>query len=251
MSFKESIRHKLVSFEEFASRKVSWQRIKEVAELVWLNLKAQGADFVEYLRVLYRYYWRMSYVKVDAYLVASYLCYDPFGISKRFLMKRGDKDIYTYGETPLTTLETIAKECRLTKSDVVFEQGCGRGRTCFWLREFVGCRVVGVEQIPEFVTRANHVAAKFGIKGVEFRNEDMLQTDLTEATAIYLYGTCLEKTFIEKLIKKFEKLPAGTKIITISFALQEFAHKPVFEMMNRFPVKFNWGTTDAYLQIKK
>ena len=143
-------------------------------------------------------------------------------------MKRGDKDIYTYGETPLTTLETIAKECRLTgKADVVFELGCGRARTCFWLHEFVECHVVGVEQIPEFVTRANHVAVKFGVQGVEFRNEDMLQTDLTGATVLYLYGTCLEKTFIEKLIKKFEKLPSGTKIITISFALEEFAHKPV------------------------
>ena len=39
MSVKESFKRKL----ELASNKVSWQRIKEVAELVWLNLKAQGA----------------------------------------------------------------------------------------------------------------------------------------------------------------------------------------------------------------
>lgn len=250
MSIKQSIKQKLASLES-VGQKVSWSRIKEVAALVWLNAKVQGIDFVEYMRVLYRYYWRMPFVKIDAYLVASYLCYNPFHISKRFLLKRGDKEIYAYGETPLTTLEKIATECRLTKSDVVFELGCGRGRTCFWLRTFIGCRVVGVEQIPEFITRANHIVSKFHVEGVEFRQEDMLQTDLTGATAIYLYGTCLEKPFIEKLIKKFERLPAGTKIITISFPLQEYADKLSFETMKRFPVQFNWGTTDAYLQIKK
>lgn len=251
MSFKQSVKQKLSSLEESVSQHISWPRIKEVTELLWLNVKAQGVDFVEHLRVLYRYYWRMPYVKVDAYLVASYLCYNPFHISKRFLLKRGDKDVYAYGETPLTTLEAIANECRLTKSDVVFELGCGRGRTCFWLHYFIGCRVVGVEQIPEFISRANHMVTKFHVDGVEFRQEDMLQTDLTGATTIYLYGTCLDKVFIQKLIKKFETLPAGTKIITISFPLQEFAGQLSFETMKRFPVKFNWGTTDAYLQIKK
>lgn len=240
-----------MSFISSLTSKLSWERTREISELVWLNLKAQTADFAEYLRVVYRYYWNLLYVKTDAYLVGSYLCNDPFGISKRFLMKRGDKDIYAYGETPLTSLDKIAKECRLNSSDVVFELGCGRGRTCFWLHQFVGCHVVGVEQIPQFVSRANHVKNKFHLEGVDFRQEDMLQTDLTGATAIYLYGTCLEKPFLQKLTKKLEKLPSGTKVITVSYPLDDYADKPLFEVMNRFPVKFNWGTTDVYLQIKK
>lgn len=250
MSFKHPLKQKLASLEG-TSHKFSWTGFKELAELVWLNAKSECVDFAEYMRVLYRYYWRMPFVKIDAYLVTSYLCYNPFDISKRFLLKRGDNEIYAYGETPLTTLESIANECRLTKADIVFELGCGRGRTCFWLRYFTGCHVVGVEQIPEFITRANHIVNKFHVEGVEFRQEDMLKTDLTGASVIYLYGTCLDKLFIEKMIKKFEKLPAGTKIITISFPLQEYSDKLLFETMKRFPVKFNWGSTDAYLQIKK
>lgn len=226
-------------------------KVKETTELVWLNVKVQAIDFAEYLRTVYRYYWDKPFNKVDAYLVGSYLVNDPFGISKRFLKNRGDKEIYAYGETPLSSLEQIAKECRLTPSDLLFELGCGRGRTCFWLHQFIGCRVVGIEQIPDFVERANHIKDKFHVEGVEFRQGDMLDADLTGATAIYLYGTCLERPFLAKLVKKLEKLPSGTKVITVSYPLADYSDKSVFEVMKRFPVKFNWGTTDVYLQIKK
>jgi len=229
----------------------SWSRIKEMSELLWLNLKVSTIDLIEYLRVIYRYYWTKSFIQVDAYLVGSYLFNNPFGISKEFLKRRGDQEVYAYGETPLTSLEQISKECRLNASDMVFELGCGRGRTCFWLHQYIGCRVVGIEQIPEFIQRANRIKDKFHVAGVEFREGDMLQADLTGVTAIYLFGTCLDRPFIEKLAKKFEKLPSGTKIITVSFPITEYTDKPVFEVMKRFPVKFNWGTTDAFLQIKK
>ncbi len=41
-------------------------------------------------------------------------------------------------------MDVIARECGIQKEDVVFELGCGRGRTCFWLNTFIGCKVVGI-----------------------------------------------------------------------------------------------------------
>ncbi len=66
-------------------------------------------------------------------------------------------------ETPLTSLEVIARECQLSVRDVVFELGCGRGRTCFWLNQFIGCAVIGIDYVPAFIEKALKVKRRFHI----------------------------------------------------------------------------------------
>lgn len=232
-------------------RKMTYMDIKEYLDLFWINLVVKKRNFVDFLKVVGKYYPTFSFFKKDMSLLLTYLFDNPFAISKRFLIKKGEKDVYAYGETPLTTLDFIAKECRLSSDDTVFELGCGRGRSCFWLNQFIGCKVVGVEIIPDFIERAERVKRKLKVQNIEFRNEDMLNTDFKGATVLYLYGTCLEEEFIKRLINRFKSLPTGTKIITVSYSLPEFTHEPVFEIMKRFPAKFTWGTADVYLQIKK
>lgn len=230
---------------------ISKSLIKEYIGLFWINLKTQLKNLGDFFKVAIRYYPRWSYAKVDGSLLLTYLFDNPFTISKRFLMKRGAKDVYAYGETPLATMEFIAKECGLKNTDTVFELGSGRGRTCFWLREFVGCRVVGVEYIPEFAERATRVANKLRLNKIEFRQEDFLETDFQEATVFYLYGTCYDESFIRKLIDKLKTCPSGTKIISVSYPLSDYTAGNEFEVMKRFPAEFTWGSGDVYLQVRK
>lgn len=225
-------------------------KLKEYIELFFLRLKVSFINLIEYIRVVTHYYSRYSFLKIDGYLIFSYLFHNPFNMSKRFLLQKGETDIYTYGETPLTTLELIAKECRITKDDKVFELGCGRGRTCFWLNQFIGCEVVGIDYVPEFIRRANVVKEKFHLNRVEFRLEDFAQSDLSGATVIYLYGTCYSPSFIQHLASHFESLPKGSKLITVSYPLKEYAGDSSYKVMNRFPARFTWGEADVYLQIK-
>lgn len=225
---------------------------KDYLELTWLFVKVKCINFIDYCHVVANYYSNFTFLKIDSYLLFSYLFDNPFAMSKRFLLDKGASDLHAYGETPLTTLEEVASECRLLPSDTVFELGCGRGRTCFWLREFIGCSVVGVEYVPEFVQRANQVKAKFDLDSrIQFRQEDFLMTDLSQATVIYLYGTCLTRSFIEVLANRFESLPVGTKIITVSYPLSDYTSSGAFETMKRFPARFTWGIADIYLQIRK
>lgn len=224
---------------------------KEYLELTWLNFKVSIKNFFEFLKVASHYYSNKSFAKIDLFLLISYLFQNPFTISKRFLQKKGESNIYAYGETPLTTLENISKECRITASDVVYELGCGRGRTCFWLNSFIGCHVVGIEYISEFVERANEVKAKFQVDDVEFRKEDMFKTDLSKATVLYLYGTCLEEPQIQQIIENCKKMAPGSKIITISYPLTDYTKEPLFEVMKRFEASFPWGVTDVYLHVRK
>lgn len=237
--------------------KISSANIKEYAQLFWINLLVQKRNFVEFAKIVSHYYLNPVFRKIDLELLRTYLFNNPFTISKRFLQNRGEENVYAYGETPLTTMERIVKECKISSKDTVFELGCGRGRTCFWLHSFVGCRVVGIEYLPEFVNRANQIKNKFQIENIDFRVVDMLHADYTGATVIYLYGTCLEDDFIQKLIARLKKLPSGTKIITVSYSLAEYLDSnslsslPEFEVMKRFPARYTWGEAEVYLQIKK
>ncbi len=228
----------------------AFSSVQEYFQLLGLNILVHCRNFWEFLRVASRYYSNNQFRRIDLSLLTSYFLNSPFAISKEFLKKKGERDLYAYGETPLTTLEYIANNCQINASDVVFELGCGRGRTCFWLNAFKGCRVVGVDFVPVFVERANEIKSKYQVKNVEFRLQDMMLTDLSGATVIYLYGTSLNDGSIKKLIERFKTLPAGTKIITVSYPLSDYVQEQ-FEVMSRFQARFPWGEADIYLNIKR
>jgi hypothetical protein len=227
------------------------KRIAEFFELLWLQFKVQTRNFSDFTQSVIHYYSNGLFAKLDIALILTYLFKNPYTISQRFLKARGERDIYAYGETPLTTLDFIAKECRITSKDTVFELGCGRGRTSFWLYSFIKCSVVGVDFVGDFIKRAQHISKSYELKGIEFRNENMIDTDFKGATIIYLYGTCLDDDFIRKLAQKFVLLPAGTKIITVSYPLTDYANKEDFEVMKCFPAQFTWGSADVYLNYRK
>jgi protein-L-isoaspartate O-methyltransferase len=134
---------------------------------------------------------------------------------------------------------------------VVVELGCGRGRTCFWLNQFIGCRVIGIEYVPTFIEKARHVQEKQGISGVTFRLEDLFHTDLQGATTVYLYASCFSPEEIDRLIEQFSRLPDGTKIITVSYALTDYQPSAPFQLIKQFPARFTWGTAVVFLQIKE
>jgi len=217
-------------------------------QLFWIKMVVAYRNMIEFMRVVARYYPNREFGRLDRYLLRNYLLVNPYKISKQFLLEKKESQVNVYGETPLTTLELIATECNIQSDDVVYELGSGRARTCFWLRFFIGCRVVGIEQVPTFVKISQHVRRRFGVKGVKFMYQDFLDADYTEASVIYFYGTCSETSFIRQLINKLKKLPTGTKIITISYPLANDADPPLFKLIKNFPAKFTWGEAMVYLQ---
>lgn len=217
----------------------------EFLQLLWLNLVVKKRNLVEFVRVVWRYYRSWRFLRIDTSLIFSYLFCSPFKISKNFLLKRREEDIYAYGETPLTTMDFIAKECQINAEDVFYELGSGRGRTCFWMRHFIQCHVVGIEYIPTFVQQALKIQQHFEMSQLEFRLKDMRKDDYADATVVYLYGTCLDEKFIRKLIKKFKQLPPETKYITVSYPLTDYS--PDFIIEKQFEAAFTWGKTTVYL----
>lgn len=192
------------------------------------------------LKTIFRYWRKPKFALVDASLLLSYFFKSPYRIAREY------NDTEPYGETPLTTLDAIVQHCPIGPHDIAYELGSGRGRACFWLALYKGYNTVGVEYIPTFVVKAQKLAQFFGIKTIEFRAEDILTTNLKNATWIYLFGSALPDVSIIKLCSRLEKLKPGTKIITISYPLTAYTSSKKIALKSTLDLEFSWGTTQVY-----
>ncbi len=199
-------------------------------------------NFVDLLKTISLYYRKPKFALVDIALLLSYFFKSPYRIGREF------KASEPYGETPLATLDAILKHCPIGPDDVAYELGSGRGRACFWLSLYKGYNTVGIEYIPTFVERAQKLAGFFNVKNVDFRCEDILTADLSEATWIYLFGSALPDETITKLTKRLEMLKPGTKIISISYPVTAYTDNENIVVTNTIDVTFPWGETTAYIQ---
>jgi len=216
------------------------KRLFDTVKYAWIDWRLQK-------EVKERFYTDPEFAKIDKALLTAYVFKNPYTVSKNYLKKHREKEIHTYGETPLITYEAIAKEVDLKSSDIVLELGSGRGRGALFLHYFYHCNVIGIEKIPQFVKLSRHLVQKHHLEGVSFICADMLQANIPEATVIYLYGTCLKDQEVTSLVQRLKTLPKGTKIITISYPLTDYDEN-VFYIEKSFTVFFPWGETDAYIQ---
>jgi SAM-dependent methyltransferase len=223
----------------------------ELLRLLWLRLAVMWRNGIEFCRDVWRFYGNPGFRKVDLAIIRKYILRNPYRLCRKYLQQIGLEDPYLYGETPLTTLQHIVDECDIKQDDVVYELGCGRGRGCFWLNAFVKCRVVGIELVPIFVDIAEQVRKRYDVKDVEFQCGDIREFNYENASVIYMYGTCFDDEFIVQLIDCLSKVPKGTKIITVSYALTEYTKKPLFEVIKTFPAKYTWGEAEVFLQVRK
>lgn len=207
--------------------------------MIMLHLRVAFFHLVEKIKVLLLY---PSYRTTELLFSFLSLFSNPYAISKRFLREKGAADLYTYGETPLTTWDKIAKECGLFSTDCVFDLGCGRGKALFWLTQEVGCRAVGVEIIPTFILQAKRLQKWLRSDLVTFHHGDMREIDLTLATFIYIDGLFLDEILWKELLEKFSQLRKGTKIVTTSEPLPA-----PFCCVKEFEGRYAWGTTTLYL----
>lgn len=219
--------------------------MKEFFSLLLLNLKVKALAVIEEVKVLYKY---PSFTSWDMKLASYYLRSGAFAISKLFHLKRKDKEIYVYGETPLTSLAEITKQAELTSQDTFFDLGMGRGRGCLFVRKFAKCHVVGVEIIPEFIKHANQIKNFFNIERLDFVQADIVDADFVGGTVFYIYGNFLDDKTLQKIAKKFNDLPQGTKIITVSFPITDYTSK--YEIIKCFPAHFPWGWGEVFICVR-
>ncbi|MCY3974176.1 MAG: methyltransferase domain-containing protein [Simkaniaceae bacterium] len=205
-------------------------------------------DMKESMLIGRTYYLDTRFARMDRALLRRYIFLSPYRISKRYLKKHKANDLYTYGETPLRTMEAIAKKVGIRPTDRVLDLGSGRGRAALFLTHFYNCTVIGIERIPQFVKLASHVAEKFRLERSSFIHADFLKADWPRVNVIYLYGLCCDKKEIRGIIRQLKTSQKKVRIITIGYPLEEYDKEESFTTTDTFPASFNWGEGEAFLQ---
>lgn len=198
--------------------------------------------FFYQLHTLRHFYRRPRFALLDLSFGLIALFSNPYRTCRKFLEKKGDLNPF-YGETPPITLQRLASLANLTSSDHWIELGSGRGKGCFWISEFIGCRVTGIEWIPQFIHTSRFFQRLLRYKQLDFQCQEMEKADFSKPAVVYLYGTCLLESQVDFLTQKLEALPQGSRILTISYPLSS----KKFSLQKSIPVSFPWGITRAYL----
>ena len=117
--------------------------------------------------------------------------------------------------TPQEVVDAMLQMANLTSKDVVYDLGSGDGRIPITAAQKYGARGIGIDINPERIKEANDNLAKANVGDkVRFLNQDLFETDLSEATVITLY---LLPSLNVKLMPKLKQLKPGTRIVSHSF----------------------------------
>lgn len=126
------------------------------------------------------------------------------------------QNLAPYVPTPQDVVDRMLELAQVTKSDVVYDIGCGDGRIVITAAKKYGARGVGIDIDPARIAEARAHAVKEGVAGlVEFREQDALQADVAPASVVML---SLLPSFNLKLRPMLTKqLKPGARIVSLQF----------------------------------
>ena len=127
-----------------------------------------------------------------------------------------------YVQTPTEVVGEMLRLARVDRSDVVYDLGSGDGRLVIAAARDFHARGVGIEIDPKLVTLSVESARRAGVGDrVSFREGDLFQADLSDATVVTLYlSTALNLRLRPKLLRE---LRPGARIVSHTFAMGDWS----------------------------
>ena len=123
--------------------------------------------------------------------------------------------------TPQSVVEQMLELANVKPGDVVYDLGCGDGRVVIAAAKQDGVRAVGIDIDPERIKQSMENARKAGVEDrVSFRNEDLFEADIGEATVVTLY--LLHSLNLKLRPKLWEELKPGTRIVSHNFGMGDW-----------------------------
>ncbi|MDX2243525.1 MAG: class I SAM-dependent methyltransferase [Leptolyngbyaceae cyanobacterium bins.302] len=137
-----------------------------------------------------------------------------------------------YIPTPVPVVNEMLRLANVTSKDVVYDLGSGDGRIVITAAEQRGARGIGIDINPERIQEANENAQKAGVADrVEFRQQDLFQTDFREATVVTLY--LLPELNLKLRPKLLRELKPGTRIVSHAFDMGDWKPERVVEVAGK------------------
>jgi SAM-dependent methyltransferase len=132
--------------------------------------------------------------------------------------------VWTDGEvpfvpTPVEVVDRMLEMARVTPADVVYDLGSGEGGIIIRAAQKFGARGVGIEIDADLVRKAQANAFREKVEHLtEFRVQDALSVDVSEATVITLY---MLPEFNAKLRPILDRqLKPGARVISHDFPVE-------------------------------
>src|SRR6185369_1068371 len=141
-----------------------------------------------------------------------------------------------YIPSPSALVTAMLRMANVGPGDVVYDLGSGDGRIPIAaVKEFGAARGVGIDLDGARVRESVENARRAGVAGrVEFRQEDMFETDLRPATVVVLYlSTPLNQRLRPKMLAE---LRPGSRIVSHVFDMGSDWQPAAQETVNNRPI---------------
>jgi len=134
-----------------------------------------------------------------------------------------------YVPTPNEVVDRMLQLANVTGDDTLYDLGSGDGRIIITAAQRYGTRGTGIDINPELVqqSQANAQSANVADR-VEFVQQDLFQTDLSNATVVTLY--LLPDINLKLRPKLLRELKPGTRIVSHDFDMGEWEPEQVVQV---------------------
>jgi tRNA G37 N-methylase Trm5 len=115
--------------------------------------------------------------------------------------------------SPQDVVEKMLNLAKVHKGDIVYDLGCGDGRLVITAAKKYRVRGVGIDIDPQRIKESRENARKAGVaERVTFRNEDLFEADIREATVVMLF--LWPEVNLKLRPKLLRDLRPGTRIVS-------------------------------------
>ncbi len=153
----------------------------------------------------------------------------------------------TYGEILFDSLKIILDDLQLTDQDVFYDLGSGVGKSV--VQVFLTTPVkkaVGIELSPTRCARARQAEQilkkedKVPLdKEFSLCEGNFLETDLNDATIIYMGSTCYQSELMQAITEKLSAVPAQNNLRIVS--LKKLPENTTFELIKEYRLPMTWS----------
>jgi len=124
--------------------------------------------------------------------------------------------------TPQEVVDRMLALAKVTKSDVVYDLGCGDGRIVVTAAKQFGAKGVGVDIDPQRIKESEANAKAAGVQHlVSFKLQDAMTVDVSPATVVTLYLLSASNVKLRPILTK--QLRPGARIVSHAFTMGDWA----------------------------
>lgn len=126
-----------------------------------------------------------------------------------------------YVPTPHDVVERMLGLARVASGDVVVDLGSGDGRLVITAAKQFGARGIGIDIDPARIAEGRANATAAGVASlVEFRQQDAMEADVSQATVVTLY--LLSSSNVKLRPRLLSQLKPGARIVSHQFGMGDW-----------------------------